>query len=652
MDGYNALVIRGVAKRLVRSAPRRFRRFVRQVMPPVLWHTLRDMIEGPGGAPTARPPTRRAKLLESKLWGGFSRRALIELRRLAWDPSSAKRDVADAARVLACWYASQGDFHQAHEHAVLMRLAQPKTAKTELQILLESDSLQQLGEPALAREILARAVFEAPDTTAFQLAMANTYASMGGPTPRDDDHARLEWINRNLSNAGLAPLKKLIEDRPLSLDNITADAASIPAESIPKVSILIPAYKAAQTLHISLESLLRQTWTNLEIVVVDDASPDETQEVAESYARRDPRVIALRQESNRGAYAARNLALHRATGDFVTVHDADDWSHPQKIEVQARALLGHGAAVANLTDWVRCLPHLYFRGRARAALAWVHFNHSSLMLRRDLLLQLGGWDDVRIAADSELIRRLEHGFVEGRVPRIHRGVPLSFALVGATSLTQTNVTHARTLRHGVRRTYHEASIHWLKARPPKDVALPGPERDRAFPASSFILSQHKSHPNVDILVVSDFSQSGPSLNQSLELIDSLEAAGYSVGVFPWHRYDSDIVEPTNQRLLDKWSAGAIALITPGERVAARTTVCLDPLVLKDLLDLPPRMETDRFLVVHDNGLLSALDAERETIDDRIQQLVSQRPTWLLVGPLPTVQAIIDSLDLPPATAQS
>src|SRR5690606_27365364 len=110
--------------------------------------------------------------------------------------------------------------------------------------------------------------------------------------------------------------------------------------------IIIPAYNAGETIHISISSLLKQTWSNLEIVVVDDCSTDNTAEVVEQFASQDSRVKLLRKEVNGGAYPARNLGLTYVTGDFILVHDSDDWSHPQKIEIQMAELKANPDAVA------------------------------------------------------------------------------------------------------------------------------------------------------------------------------------------------------------------------------------------------------------------------------------------------------------------
>ena len=132
------------------------------------------------------------------------------------------------------------------------------------------------------------------------------------------------------SNRGLAPIQKRDPARGLALDNLMAPIQSRSTDRRPgKISIIMPAYNASSTLALAIESILGQTWDDIELIVVDDCSTDDTFEIAQRYAAQDPRVTAVRQPRNMGAYAARNAGVRLSTGDFITVHDCDDWSHPK-----------------------------------------------------------------------------------------------------------------------------------------------------------------------------------------------------------------------------------------------------------------------------------------------------------------------------------
>lgn len=103
----------------------------------------------------------------------------------------------------------------------------------------------------------------------------------------------------------------------------------------PLVSILIPAYNAADWIAQTIQSALDQTWSNTEIIIVDDGSSDRTLEVAQTF--QDNRVQVVTQ-TNQGAAAARNHALRLATGDYIQFLDADDLIAPDKIEQQVNLL--------------------------------------------------------------------------------------------------------------------------------------------------------------------------------------------------------------------------------------------------------------------------------------------------------------------------
>lgn len=353
----------------------------------------------------------------------------------------------------------------------------------------------------------------------------------------------------------------------------------------------MPVFKAADTLSIALNSLLAQSWKNLQIIVVDDCSPDNTYEVAKSFAEKDGRVIVLQQEKNQGAYAARNLGLLHATGELVTTHDADDWSHPQKIEIQVRDFLEHPQHKANLTYWVRALPSMYFKGTSRPSERMVQMNHSSLMLRRELLLKLGGWDRVRITGDTELIWRLEHHPEGGKPAHLLPTVPLSFALEDISSLTRNSRTHVRTMFYGVRREYREAIAHWHKYT--DNHVLPfvreGEKADkRPFPAPGFIHAMRKSH-ELDVLMLMDFNAPGPALKYAMSILNSWEESGKNIGIFHWRYYPLDVREPLNEELRDRALAGRLHIIAPGEHVVAEKAVLASPPLANYFMDLAPEI---------------------------------------------------------------
>ncbi|NEO88905.1 MAG: glycosyltransferase family 2 protein [Moorea sp. SIO3G5] len=121
-------------------------------------------------------------------------------------------------------------------------------------------------------------------------------------------------------------------------------------DSLPLVSVIIPAYNTEQFIEITLQSVLSQTYKNLEVIVVDDGSQDRTAEIVQSIAEEDQRVILL-QQPNLGVAAARNLGIQNAKGDYIAPLDADDIWYPQNLEKQMKRFLATDPAVGLVYAW-------------------------------------------------------------------------------------------------------------------------------------------------------------------------------------------------------------------------------------------------------------------------------------------------------------
>ncbi len=119
---------------------------------------------------------------------------------------------------------------------------------------------------------------------------------------------------------------------------------------MPLVSIIIPCHNAAPWLRATLESALAQTWQDIEVIVVDDGSTDDSAAIARSFA---PRGVHVQTQPNRGASAARNHGLKLARGEFVQFLDADDLLTPDKIAVQVERLQRDGMDCVATCRWAR-----------------------------------------------------------------------------------------------------------------------------------------------------------------------------------------------------------------------------------------------------------------------------------------------------------
>jgi glycosyltransferase involved in cell wall biosynthesis len=237
-------------------------------------------------------------------------------------------------------------------------------------------------------------------------------------------------------------------------------ASAVPQRPVngPLVSIIMTAYQAGRRIVPAISSLLEQSYRDIEVIVVDDASTDETGNVVRALAARDPRVIYVRLPRNVGTYVAKSVGLRHASGEFVTCHDSDDWSHPLRIERQVRPLLENRHIVFTTSYWVRVQDDgVYY---ARPVNPLMRLNPASPMFRKDMVLKhAGGWDTVRTGADSEFAARLT--LVFGHRAR-HRVVqPLAFGAHRPGSLmTAADTGYSKTGMSPTRLAYWESWGHY------------------------------------------------------------------------------------------------------------------------------------------------------------------------------------------------
>lgn len=120
----------------------------------------------------------------------------------------------------------------------------------------------------------------------------------------------------------------------------------------PFVSIIMPVYNTEKFLREAIESILTQTYSNFEFIIINDGSTDKSREIILSY--HDPRIIFLDNQSNRGLVAVMNDGISRATGTYIIRSDADDVSLPRRIEQQV-SFMEHHQEVGILSAWMRTI---------------------------------------------------------------------------------------------------------------------------------------------------------------------------------------------------------------------------------------------------------------------------------------------------------
>ena len=183
--------------------------------------------------------------------------------------------------------------------------------------------------------------------------------------------------------------------------------------AIPKVSVIITTYNRANLLARAVNSVLAQTYTDYEIIIVDDCSSDNTQSVVQQFT--DPRVRQIRHYSNRGAAAARNTGIANAVGEYIAFLDDDDECTPNRLADQISVLdsnpdvgvvYGWVEEINDTTGAVRIPRNVRntHKGRAAFDAALTGVNESTTMLypciRAHLVRRVNGYDE-RLATIGE-----------------------------------------------------------------------------------------------------------------------------------------------------------------------------------------------------------------------------------------------------------
>lgn len=346
-----------------------------------------------------------------------------------------------------------------------------------------------------------------------------------------------------------------------------------------RVTSIVTAYAPGPELIASVRSLTAQTWTNQEILLVDDGSPHGHDHLFREATELDPRVRLIRLPASTGVYAARNVALDRATGHYVTFQDADAWSHPARLAHQVAALRAEPARAG-----VSCQALL-----VAGDLTVTRAMRGPLLVRRGA----GRFDEVRHGGDDEYADRL--------------GV---LALPDVLTLLRSEPP--RRLSAALR-SYRSAYRAWHR-RPAAAACRPWP------------LLERRGRRAYDVLLVADWTRPDAGLGQ----LHALEARGLRVALLHLDdparvRHGPADLDPATQHAINDGLAEQVDLT---DDVRARLVVVRDPAVLRHPPELPSGIRATR--VVLEISAAAAVAPRRCVAAAR--RLFTADPLWAPPGP--------------------
>jgi glycosyltransferase involved in cell wall biosynthesis len=218
---------------------------------------------------------------------------------------------------------------------------------------------------------------------------------------------------------------------------------------MPEVSVIIPTHNRQRLVSRAIRSVLSQTYTDVECIVVDDASTDSTPQVTKSI--KDDRLVILRHESNRGASAARNTGMRAARGPLIAFLDDDDEWLPEKLAKQVPLLKALPEEYGMVYCWMDYFDdtgrivherHPTYRGDVFASVLVKQgiAGCPTLLLRRHAVEEVGGFDErLPRGNDGDFIRRVCRVYKVDVIPEVLVRVHVAHGYERITSQTDRGI---------------------------------------------------------------------------------------------------------------------------------------------------------------------------------------------------------------------
>lgn len=448
----------------------------------------------------------------------------------------------------------------------------------------------------------------------------------------------VEFFNGSLRSHGLSPVFLDGNDGD-PFDRVTSSAQEWYVEpqhihgssDQPLVSVILTAYQPGyRELKTSVQSLLDQTLQNIEIIIVDDCSGPEYSNVFSTIAQMDARIMVHRLPVNSGTYAARNLGYGRARGHFVTGQDDDDWSHPQRLERQAKFLLDNPGVAGCRVAGIMCDSNL---SRLRLGYQSINSNASSLMMQRHRFELAGGFIEMRKAADTEFMLRLERlvGTVVEDLPE-----PLSLVRILPDSLSRSEFKAGWS--HPARRQVKSSYGHWHATAKESELSLPTGSAPSIYIPRRFRMEQVDVPEQFDVIIAGDWRQYGGPQKSMIEEIRALRSHGYRTAILHLEapRFMSTKIKPLNPHIQEMINNGMVEEVLYDDNVITDLLILRYPPILQFAPDEPSSIDCRRMFI-----LANQAPSEKDGSDIRYlvrdclenaRRIFTSDVTWVPQGP--------------------
>ena len=168
--------------------------------------------------------------------------------------------------------------------------------------------------------------------------------------------------------------------------------------SPPKISVLMSVYNDEKTLERSIESILKQTFKNFELLINDDSSTDDSFKIIKNFSNIDNRIKFFQNENNTGLTKSLNKLIRQSSGEFIARQDSDDTSHIERFQKQINVIESGKFDIvttrANVIGEKRKIPNISFYFPKRYIIKYKNpFIHGSLLIKKNVLNDIGNYDE-------------------------------------------------------------------------------------------------------------------------------------------------------------------------------------------------------------------------------------------------------------------
>jgi glycosyltransferase involved in cell wall biosynthesis len=179
------------------------------------------------------------------------------------------------------------------------------------------------------------------------------------------------------------------------------NAIPIEITYLPKITVILPVYQGEKTVKLAIKSILKQSYQNIELIIVNDGSTDRTDDIISKIKRKyseSNKIKYIKNETNSGVYFSRNIGIKESTGDLITMQDADDISDNLRIEKSVSYIIQGGFEFI--------LANGQYIREIRSQLSPVRITMATFMCQKDFFKKYGVYDEkTRHSGDLELLDR-------------------------------------------------------------------------------------------------------------------------------------------------------------------------------------------------------------------------------------------------------